>query len=196
MAEIIRCPWVTVNDLLYQTYHDKEWGVPLYDDKKLYEFLVLEAFQAGLSWRTVLYKRNNFKKAFANFNVNKVAKFGDSHIALLMRNEGIIRNKAKIKAAIINAQKFIEVKKEFGSFTTYMWRFVQNTPMCGRIKKASDYQLYSKEALIFTEDLKKRGFKFLGPTVVYAHMQAVGMVNDHMVDCFRFDEIKKLTNKQ
>lgn len=189
---LVRCPWVPLKDTLYVEYHDKEWGVPLYNDQKLFEFLTLEVFQAGLSWRTVLYKRENFKKAFANFDVKKVAKFGDKDITRLMNDAGIIRNQLKIRATINNAQKFLEIQKEFGGhFKRYMWAFVKNKPIDNKIKKLSDYPEYNQEALEFSKDLKKRGFKFLGPKVVYAHMQAVGMVNDHAINCFRHRIVEK-----
>lgn len=186
-----RCPWPTAGDKLYLDYHDKEWGVPVYSDKKIYEFLVLETFQAGLSWRTVLYKRNNFKNAFAGFDFNKVSKFGGEEVARLMKNVGIIRNRQKIEAAINNAKKFIETRGEFGSFSEYMWSWVKGKPIINNIKNLKDYKPFNKEAVAWAKDLKKRGFKFLGPTVVYAHMQAVGMVNDHTTDCFRHKELKK-----
>jgi DNA-3-methyladenine glycosylase I len=188
--DIKRCPWVPPSDAPYVLYHDQEWGVPLYNDKKIYEFLVLEVFQAGLSWRTVLYKRANFKKAFLHFDVKKVSKFSDKDIQRLVLNAGIIRNKAKIKAAIANAKKYIEIKKEFGSFANYMWSFVNDKPIDGRIKNLSDYKPYNQQAIAFSKDLKKRGFQFLGPRVVYAHMQATGMVNDHAISCFRYKDVK------
>lgn len=170
-------------DPLMVKYHDKEWGKPVYNDNKIFEFLVLESFQAGLSWRTVLNKRENFKKAFADFNPGSVAKFGKKDIAILLKNKGIIRNRAKIEAAINNARKFLEVQKEFGRFSKYMWSFTGNKPIKNKIQKLSDYKSSSKEAELMAKGLKKRGFKFLGPTTIYAHMQAVGMVNDHMVGC-------------
>ncbi len=182
----VRCPWVPLDDALYIEYHDKEWGVPLYDDQKIFEFLCLEAFQAGLSWRTVLYKRENFKKAFANFAPETVAKFTKSDSMRLMQDAGIIRNRLKIEATIHNAKQFLEVQKEFGSFKKYMWQFVNGAPINNKIKTIADYPEYTNEALAFSKDLKKRGFKFLGPKVVYAHMQATGMVNDHAQDCFLY----------
>lgn len=166
-------------------YHDKEWGVPLHDDNKIFEFLCLESFQAGLSWRTILNKRKNFEKAFAGFNPVKVSKFGKKDFKRLMNEKGIVRNKMKIEAAISNASKFLEVKKEFGTFSKYMWGFIGNRPIINKIIKISDYKPVSAEAILWAKDLKKRGFKFLGPTTLYAHMQAVGMVNDHMANCFR-----------
>lgn len=184
-----RCPWPVFDDPLYIKYHDKEWGVPVRNDRKIYEFLVLEVFQAGLSWRTVLYKRENFRKAFANFDFNKVAKFTNKDVACLLKNPGIIRNLAKIEAAINNAKKFLEVRKEFGTFSKYMWSWVDGKPIINKIRTIKDYKPQSKEAIAWAKDLKKKGFKFLGPTVVYAHMQAVGMVNDHTINCFRYKEL-------
>lgn len=181
-----RCLWATPNDPLYLEYHDKEWGMPVYDDKKIYEFLVLEVFQAGLSWRTVLHKRENLRKAFADFDFNKVAKFKSREVNKLLKNAGIIRNRMKIESAITNAKKFIEVKKEFGSFSKYMWSWVKNKPIKHKIKTLKDYKPFIPEAVFWSKDLKKRGFKFLGPTVIYAHMQAIGMVNDHMIHCFKY----------
>lgn len=182
---VTRCPWPTVGDPLYLAYHDDEWGVPVHDDRKIYEFLVLEAFQAGLSWRTVLYKRENFRKAFAGFDYRKVARFGRREVARLLKDPGIIRNRQKIEAAITNAQRFIEVQAEYGTFAAYMWSWVKGKPIVHRFRALEDYPPYIEEAVAWAKDLKQRGFKFLGPTVVYAHMQAVGMVNDHTVDCFR-----------
>ena len=179
-----RCPWPS-DDLLMIAYHDREWGRPVRDDRKIYEFLVLETFQAGLSWRTVLYKRENFRKAFAGFDFKKVAGFGAKERKRLLKDKGIIRNRAKIAAAIGNAQRFLEVRKEFGSFSRYMWSWVKGKPLRHRFRRLKDYPAFTPEAELWAKDLKKRGFKFLGPTVVYAHMQAVGMVNDHVVGCFR-----------
>ena len=182
---VTRCPWPAVGDPLYLAYHDDEWGVPVHDDGTIYEFLVLEAFQAGLSWRTVLYKRENFRKAFAGFDYRKVARFGRREVARLLKDPGIIRNRQKIEAAITNAQRFLEVQAEHGTFAAYMWSWVKGKPIVHRFRALEDYPPYIEEAVAWAKDLKQRGFKFLGPTVVYAHMQAVGMVNDHTVDCFR-----------
>ena len=201
--ELKRCLWPshlragvraqpTFGDELYLNYHDKEWGVPLYDDRKIYEFLVLETFQAGLSWRTVLHKRLNFEKAFAKFDFHKVARFNKKDVAKLLKNAGIIRNRAKIEAAVNNAQRLLEVRKEFGTFAKYMWSFVGGRPIQGRIRKLSDYKPYNSEAVVWAKDLKKRGFKFLGPTVIYSHMQAVGMINDHILDCYRHKQLSKV----
>ncbi|TSC62934.1 MAG: DNA-3-methyladenine glycosylase I [Parcubacteria group bacterium Greene0416_14] len=179
-----RCAW-TGDDVLMQKYHDTEWGVRTLDDRKLFEFLVLESAQAGLSWRTVLHKRENYRKAFANFDPQKVARFTSNKVASLLADVGIIRNKAKIEAAINNAKCFLEVQKEFGSFSKYSWKFVCGKQIRHTIRKISDFPTVISEAVAFAADLKKRGFKFLGPTIIYAHMQAVGMVDDHMIGCFR-----------
>jgi len=189
-SKLARCPWPTAGDPLYLKYHDTEWGVPAYNDKKIFEFLVLEVFQAGLSWRTVLYKRKNFRRAFAGFDFNKVAKFTRQDITRLMKDTGIIRNRAKIEATINNTQKIIAVRKEFGTFAKYMWQWVDGKPLIHKFKTLKDYPPFITEATAWSKDLKKRGFKFLGPTVIYAHMQAVGMVNDHTVDCFRYKAVK------
>lgn len=172
------------------SYHDTEWGVPTYDDKKIFEFLVLESAQAGLSWRTILHRRKGYKKAFANFNPNKVALFSKKDVTRLLKDTGIIRNRLKIEATINNAKRFLEVKKEFGSFTSYMWGFVEGKPIDGRRKSLEELPVTTKEATKFANDLKIRGFKFLGPTTIYAHMQAVGMANDHLKNCFRYKEVK------
>jgi DNA-3-methyladenine glycosylase I len=185
---IRRCAWVPENDPLYITYHDTEWGVPVHDDKKIFEFLVLESAQAGLSWKTVLHKRNNYKKAFARFNPTQVARFTEQNKKSLMENAGIIRNRQKIEAAIQNAKQFLEVQKEWGSFSTYMWSFVDNTPIQHNIQTLADYPKTIPQAVAWSGDLKKRGFSFLGPTVCYAHMQAVGMVQDHMTCCFKYNQ--------
>jgi len=185
-----RCPWPKENDPLSIAYHDKEWGVPIRDDKKLYEFLILEIFQAGLSWQTVLHKRQNFKKAFAGFNPQKVAAFTKHDVNRLLNDAGIIRNKLKIEAAINNAKKFWEAQKEFGSFSNYQWHFIGGKPIVHTIKILEDYPVKIKEAEVMASDMKKRGFTFLGPTILYAYMQAVGMVNDHAIDCFRYKQVK------
>ena len=173
-------------------YHDTEWGVPVHNDKKLFEFLVLESAQAGLSWKTILHRRSGYKKAFAHFDYKKVAKFGSKDVARLMKDTGIIRNKLKILATIRNAQKFIEIQKEFGSFHSYMWKFVRNKQIDGKRKNHIDIPAITPESIALAKDLKKRGFTFLGPTITYAHMQAVGMVNDHTTQCFRYKECKKI----
>ena len=180
-----RCPWPT-DDPIYLKYHDEEWGVPVHDDKKMFEFIVLEVFQAGLSWRTVLMKRKNFRRDFANFDYKKVAKFTKKDVTRLLKDAGIIRNRQKIEAAINNAQRLMEVQKEFGTFSKYLWQWVHGKPILNKLRTIKDYKPYSTESIAISKDLKKRGFKFLGPTVVYAHMQAVGMVNDHVMSCFRY----------
>lgn len=183
-AALTRCPWPAAGDALYLKYHDEEWGVPVTDDRKIFEFLVLEAFQAGLSWRCVLYKRENFRKAFANFDYRRVARFTARDKARLMKDAGIVRNRAKIEAAVENAKRFIEVRREFGTFAKYMWSWTGGRTVRNRFRTLKDYPPFTEQAAAWSKDLKKRGFKFLGPTVIYAHMQAVGMVNDHVVTCF------------
>ncbi|HAG38596.1 MULTISPECIES: DNA-3-methyladenine glycosylase I [unclassified Pseudoalteromonas] len=186
-----RCAWLDATKPDYVKYHDEEWGVPLYDDTKLFEFITLESAQAGLSWYTILKKRAGYKKAFANFNVQKVANFTADDIERLMQDESIVRNRLKIAATVNNAQRFIEIQKEFGSFSNYQWRFVGNKPIISDLNNVEDTPAITEESKAFAKDLKKRGFKFLGPTTVYAHMQACGMVNDHSNDCFRKEEIIK-----
>ncbi len=189
MTKIInRCPWCGT-DPLYVEYHDTEWGVPVFDDKTLFEFLILESFQAGLSWITILRKRENFRKAFDDFNYKKISRYPESKIQELLHNEGIIRNKLKVRAAVTNAQAFMEVQKEFGSFSNYIWGFVGGKPIKNKLKSMSEASATTPLSDQLSKDLKKRGFKFMGSTVVYAHMQATGMVNDHLVDCFRFKEV-------
>lgn len=168
------------------TYHDKEWGRALHDDQKIFEFLTLEAFQAGLSWKIVLHKRENFRKAFKDFDVKKVSRMTEKDVERLVKDPGIIRNRAKLIATINNAKHFLEVQKEFGTFNKYMWSWVNKKPIVHKLKAAKDYPETIDEAVVWSKDLKKRGFSFLGPTVVYAHMQATGMVNDHLVSCFRY----------
>jgi DNA-3-methyladenine glycosylase I len=186
-----RCAWLDATKPDYVKYHDEEWGVPLYDDTKLFEFITLESAQAGLSWYTILKKRAGYKKAFANFNVQKVANFTPDDIERLMQDENIVRNRLKIAATVNNAQRFIEIQKEFGSFSNYQWGFVGNKPIISDLNSVEDTPAITEESKAFAKDLKKRGFKFLGPTTVYAHMQACGMVNDHSNDCFRKEEIIK-----
>ncbi len=191
MKEKPRCSWATKDNCeLYKKYHDCEWGVPIFDDDKIFEYLTLESAQAGLSWLTILRKRENYRKAFDNFNVKKVAKFDEKKIDELMTNPGIVRYRPKIEAAVSNAKKFIEVQKEFGSFAKFMWQFVNNKPIQNSYKNISEIPSQVEISKIFHKNLKKRGFKFLGPVTCYAHMQASGMVNDHFVDCFRHSEIK------
>ena len=185
-----RCRWVPEGDELYTEYHDKEWGVPVRDDQKLFEFLVLESAQAGLSWITILRKRENYRIEFADFDPAKVAKFNEKKIASLLKNEGIIRNEAKIRAAVNNAQRFLEVQKEFGSFSNYIWAFVNYKPVDNKQDGKKRIPATTKISEDLAKDLKKRGFKFLGATTVYAHMQATGMVNDHLVTCFCYKKVK------
>jgi DNA-3-methyladenine glycosylase I len=186
-----RCAWPGHEDSLMIRYHDREWGIPVYNDRKIFEFLVLEAFQAGLSWRTILHKRKNFRKVFRGFDFRKVARFGAQDRARLMKDAGIVRNRLKIQAAIVNARLFMELRKEFGTFSKYMWTWVKGKPLVHRIKTLKEIPVVIPEAEAWAKDLKKRGFKFLGPTVLYAHMQAVGMVNDHQVSCFRHRQVGK-----
>ena len=188
-----RCQWC-ISDPIYIKYHDNEWGVPVHDDKKLFEFLILEGAQAGLSWLTILKRREGYRKAFANFDVNKVARFSEEKIQKLLLDPGIIRNKLKVRAAVTNAQQFIKIQDEFGSFNEYSWQFVDGKPIENRCKKLEDIPVTTKESDAFSKDLKKRGFKFVGSTIMYAHMQAVGMVNDHLLDCFRYEEIASFCN--
>jgi len=170
-------------------YHDQEWGVPVHDDRTLFEFLILEGAQAGLSWQTVLNKRENYRKSFDNFDVGKVARYGAKDVNRLLANPGIIRNRLKMAAAIQNAQAFLEVRKEFGSFDVYLWRFVGGKPVDHKIRALKDIPATTKESDALSKDLLKRGFKFVGSTICYAFMQAVGMVNDHLAECFRYTEI-------
>ncbi|MCG7501961.1 MULTISPECIES: DNA-3-methyladenine glycosylase I [Tenacibaculum] len=183
-----RCFWVS-NDPLYIEYHDNEWGVPVYDDDKLFEFLILETFQAGLSWITVLKKRENFRKAFDNFDYKKIAKYSEDKYEELLQDAGIIRNKLKIKATITNAQAFMKVQEEFGTFSKYIWAFTNGQPIVNKFEKREEVPATTELSDAISKDLKKRGFKFVGSTVIYAHMQATGMVNDHTTDCFRYHEV-------
>jgi DNA-3-methyladenine glycosylase I len=184
----IRC-WDT-DDLLAIRYHDREWGTPLHNDRKLFEFLILEGFQAGLSWMTILRKRENFKRAFDGFDFMKIALYDQRKIASLMKDEGIIRNRLKIASAVTNARAFLEVRKEFGSFDAYIWGFVDGKPLDGRLKGFDEMPAHTELSDRISQDLKKRGFKFIGSTVVYAHMQATGMVNDHLRSCYRYKELR------
>jgi DNA-3-methyladenine glycosylase I len=185
----ILCPWVDVGKPDYIAYHDHEWGVPIHDDHRIFEFLTLEAAQAGLSWYTVLRKRENYHIAFDHFDPEKVAGYNDQKVQTLLGNPGIIRNRAKILAAINNAQKFLEICAEFGSFDAYIWRFVDGKPIVNELKELADYPATSQESDALSKDLRQRGFKFMGSKICYAHMQATGMVNDHTMDCFRRREI-------
>lgn len=184
-----RCAWAEGHFEEYVKYHDEEWGVPVHDDKTHFEFLILEGAQAGLSWATVLKKRDGYRRAFANFDVEKVAKFDENRIQEILQDPSIIRNKLKVRGAVNNAQRFIEVQKEFGSFAKYMWQFVDNTPIVNHWSEMKQCPATTKESDALSKDLKKRGFKFVGSTVIYAHMQACGLVNDHLVSCFRHSEV-------
>jgi len=184
-----RCPWADESKPDYVAYHDREWGVPLFDDRAIFEFLVLESAQAGLSWYTVLRKRGNYRIAFDRFDPHQVARYGEKKVAELLADPGIIRNRAKIAAAITNARKFIDVQDEFGTFSKYIWGFVNHAPKINSLRSLADYPATSPESDALSRDLKARGFKFVGSTICYAHMQATGMVNDHTLDCFRRAEI-------
>ncbi|SOS47537.1 DNA-3-methyladenine glycosylase [Tenacibaculum dicentrarchi] len=179
-----RCSWVT-DDLSYIKYHDTEWGVPVYDDAVLFEFLILESFQAGLSWITILKKRENFRLAFDNFDYTKIANYDENKYQELLQNKGIIRHRLKIKSAILNAKLFIEIQKEFGSFSTYIWSFVQGKPIYNNFKTTAETPVKTVLSTQISTNLKKRGFKFVGDTIMYAYMQAIGMVNDHTTNCFK-----------
>ena len=184
-----RCPWVDLTKPDYIAYHDNEWGVPVHDDRRIFEFLTLEGAQAGLSWYTVLRKREAYRKAFGQFDPEKVARYGKRELASLLQNSSIIRNQQKIVAAINNARRFVKVQEEFGSFDRYIWRFVDGKPILHKVRRLKDYPATSAESDALSKDLKQRGFKFVGSTICYAHMQATGMINDHVVDCFRRREI-------
>ena len=183
-----RCGWC-LGDPIYEAYHDTEWGVPVKDDATLFEFLILETFQAGLSWITILRKRENFRKAFDNFDYKKIVNYNQKKIDSLLEDAGIIRNKLKIKATISNAQAFIDIQKEFGSFSNYIWAFTEGKPIKNKVKNYKEAPPTTALSDTISKDLKKRGFKFVGSTVIYAHMQATGMVNDHEVTCFRYNEV-------
>jgi DNA-3-methyladenine glycosylase I len=186
----IRCAW-SGSDPLYQAYHDNEWGVPVHADRRLFEMLILEGAQAGLSWITILRKRENYRKAFDGFDARKIATYNRAKIAKLMKDEGIVRNRLKIDGTVLNAKAFLAVQKEFGSFDTYMWRFVDGKPMVNRPRTIKEVPSSTPESDALSKDLKERGFKFVGSTICYAFMQAVGMVNDHTVDCFRYAGLKE-----
>lgn len=184
LMEPIRCSWCSASDL-YKKYHDEEWGVPVYDDASLFEFLMLETFQAGLSWITILNKRENFRTAFDHFDYKKIANYTEDKIESLLDDTGIIRNKLKIRSAVTNAQAFIKVQEEFGSFSEYIWKFTNGKPILNNPKASKDVPATTPLSDEISKDLKKRGFKFVGSTVIYAHMQATGMVNDHIEDCWK-----------
>lgn len=183
------CSWA-VNNPLMKEYHDKEWGTPVHDDRLLFEFLILEGVQAGLSWNIVLQKRENYRKAFEDFDYKKIANYREKKVEELLQNKGIIRNRRKIEATISNAKAFMEIQKEFGSFDAYIWRFIDHKPIQNAWKSLEEIPAKTDMSETISKDLKKRGFKFIGPTVIYAFMQAVGMVNDHTSDCFRYYELK------
>jgi DNA-3-methyladenine glycosylase I len=187
-----RCEWVPVDNPLYVKYHDEEWGVPIHDDQLLFEFLILEGMQAGLSWLTILRKRENFRTAFDHFDPRKIARYNEKKIQELMQNSGIIRNRRKIEAAVQNAKAFLEVQAEFGSFDTFIWQFVEGKPMINHWKTLKEIPAKTPLSDTISKELKKRGFKFVGSTIIYAHMQATGMVNDHTVDCFRYQEVQSV----
>jgi len=183
-----RCEWCTSSEL-YMNYHDTEWGVPTFDDQKHFEFLVLESAQAGLSWITILKKRENYRKAYDNFDPKKVARYGDSKKAKLLADAGIVRNRLKIDASINNAQKFLEIQKEFGSFSDYIWGFVKEKPVVGKWKKLEEIPARTELSDTISKDMKKRGFKFLGSVIMYSHLQATGIINDHLANCYRYKEV-------
>lgn len=191
MENLQRCGWC-IGDPLYEKYHDEEWGVPLYDDESLFEFLVLETFQAGLSWITILRKRENFRKAFDNFHYNTIANYSEEKIEELLQDAGIIRNKLKIRATVSNALAFLKIREEFGSFSKYIWGFVNHVPIQNKVQNYKKAPATTEVSDRLSKDMKKRGFKFVGSIVMYAHMQATGMVNDHEVSCFRYNEVKHL----
>lgn len=188
-----RCGWC-VGDPLYEAYHDTEWGVPLFDDQQLFEFLILETFQAGLSWITILRKRENFRKAFDQFDYHQIARYSEAKMTELMSDPGIIRNRLKIVASVANAQAFLKVQEDFGSFSSYIWGFVDGTPLQSHLENYKKAPASTELSQAISKDLKKKGFKFVGPTVVYAHMQATGMVNDHEVSCFRYSEVQNISD--
>ena len=183
-----RCKWVT-DDHIYIDYHDKEWGVPVHDDRKLFEFLILEGAQAGLSWITILKKRENYRKAFDDFDPVKIAQYGEEKIQELLSNKGIVRNRRKIESTVSNAKEFLKIQKEFGSFDKYIWQFVGGNPKINSWSRIEDVPVTTVESDAMSKELKKRGFKFVGSTICYSFMQAVGMVNDHTTDCFRYSEV-------
>jgi len=187
-----RCAWVTGADPMMIDYHDREWGVPVRDDRKHFEFLVLEGAQAGLSWSTILKRREGYRRAFEDFDPQKVARFTGKKIEQLIQDPSMIRNRQKIEATVRNAQHFLDIQAEFGSFDAYAWRFVDGRPLLNRRKTAKDVPATSPQSDAFSKDLKSRGFGFVGSTIIYAHMQAIGMVNDHLVDCFRYSEVQQL----
>ncbi|NLP06078.1 DNA-3-methyladenine glycosylase I [Candidatus Fermentibacteria bacterium] len=189
---MVRCPWVPPGDALYVDYHDREWGVPVHDDRLWFEFLTLEGAQAGLSWRTVLRKREAYREAFEGFDPGRVARFDARRIECLMGNPGLVRNRAKLESAVSNARAFLRVQDDLGSFDCYMWRFVGGRPVVNEVGTLADYRATSPESDAMSADMRRRGFRFVGSTICYAHMQATGLVNDHSVSCFRRREILDL----
>ena len=185
-----RCDWVGDNELLIK-YHDEEWGVPIHDDHRLFEFLILEGFQAGLSWLTILRKRENYRTELDHFDPQRIAEYDEPKILALLQNPGILRNKKKIEAAIINAKSFLKVQQELGSFDAYIWQFVGGAPIHNRWKSVGEIPSHTSESILMSKDLKEKGFKFVGPTICYAFMQAVGLVNDHITECFRHKEVSR-----
>jgi len=190
MDEKKRCDWAPLATSLYVKYHDEEWGVPVRDDRMLFGFLLLEGFQAGLSWITILKKRVNYQQAFDNFDAKQIARYDEKKIMELMQNSGIVKNRRKIEAAVVNAKSFLKVQKEFGSFSDYIWSFVNGKPIVNKWKRMGEIPAKTELSDEISRDLKNRGFKFVGPTIIYAYMQATGMVNDHTVDCFRYKEVR------
>ena len=187
---IKRCEWGNFNKLM-QEYHDKEWGVPIHNDRKLFEFLILEGVQAGLNWNTILQKRKRYRYVFDDFNYEKISQYNQQKLDELMNDEGIIRNKLKINATVTNARAFLKIQKEYGTFNNYIWKFVNFKPLIHKFKNLSEIPSQTKESEAMSKELKKKGFKFVGPTICYAFMQAVGMVNDHIIDCYRYNEINR-----
>ncbi len=188
-SRFTRCPWVDLDKPDYIVYHDEEWGVPVHDDRLIFEFLTLESAQAGLSWYTILRKRENYRQAFDGFDPEKVARYDDRKLESLLNDAGIIRNRRKVEAAINNARRFLKVRDEFGSFDAYIWRFVDGRPIVNEIWSLADFPAQSPESVALSKDMKKRGFRFVGPIILYSHMQATGLVNDHTLGCFRRSEI-------
>jgi DNA-3-methyladenine glycosylase I len=194
--ELVRCTWPTSGNELYVRYHDDEWGVPVYDDRKQFEFLTLESAQAGLSWATILNKREGYRRAFADFDPEKVARFTEKRIEKILTDPGIVRNRLKVRAAVTNAQRFLEVQEEFDGFAKYLWQFVGGKPLQNRWTAHKQVPATSPESDAASRDLKGRGFKFVGSTIIYAHMQATGLVNDHLTTCFRYKQVAKLAKKK
>ncbi len=195
-GSVTRCKWAEGVSLGYIEYHDKEWGVPVFDDRVQFEFLTLEGAQAGLSWSTILNKREGYRQAFADFDPEKVARFTDKRLEKLLQNPAIVRNRLKVQSTVTNAKAFLEIQKEFGSFSKYLWAFVDGRPVQNKFKKDSDVPATSAVSDTISKDLKKRGFKFVGSTIIYAHMQATGLVNDHVVGCFRYKPCVTLAKKK